>query len=54
MDYFLLAYNIEYGIKSAEGFVTELAPFYVQSTWGSRKKRVRTAELACCNYYYYF
>ena len=36
----------------AKGFITELAPPYMQSTWGSRVKRVRVTGLAaCCNYF---
>ena len=34
-----------------KGFVTELVPFYSQSAWKSRVKRIRTVELAAyCNY----
>ena len=36
----------------AKGLVDELIPLHAQSTWGSRRKRVRAAGLAaCCNYF---
>ena len=38
--------------SSVEGVVAELTYLHVQSAWGSKGERVRTAGLtACCNYF---
>ena len=35
-----------------KGLVTELAPPYVQSAWGSKGEMIQVAGLAaCCNYF---
>ena len=40
-------------IKSlAKGLVAELTLLHIQSAWGSREERVRTAGLAACYNYF--